>query len=61
MSEPRPLLRTRSWRKPGARRKALLVHGLESDSATMWRFGHHLAERGWEAVSVDLVGHGLSH
>lgn len=48
----------RSWGNHRAPRRALLVHGIESDSSTMWRFGQHLAACGWYVVAVDLPGHG---
>ncbi len=47
-----------SWGDPTADRHALLVHGLGSSGALMWRLGEALAESGWHAVAVDLRGHG---
>ncbi|MCT9820667.1 alpha/beta hydrolase [Microbacterium sp. W1N] len=47
-----------SWGVPHARRRALLIHGLGSSGALMWRFGTALADAGWCAVAVDLRGHG---
>lgn len=47
-----------SWGPPAAQRRALLVHGLGSDGALMWRFGTTLADLGWCAEAVDLRGHG---
>jgi len=47
-----------SWGEPTADRHALLVHGLGSSGALMWRLGEALAESGWHAVAVDLRGHG---
>ncbi|KAA9131716.1 alpha/beta fold hydrolase [Microbacterium caowuchunii] len=47
-----------SWGDPAAHRHALLIHGLGSSGALMWRFGTALAEAGWHAVAVDLRGHG---
>ncbi|RLK48900.1 alpha/beta fold hydrolase [Microbacterium telephonicum] len=47
-----------SWGSPHAPRRALLVHGLGSSGALMWRFGTALADAGWLAVAVDLRGHG---
>ncbi|MGN7965631.1 alpha/beta fold hydrolase [Microbacterium sp. 22179] len=47
-----------SWGDPTADRHALLVHGLGSSGALMWRLGEGLAESGWHAVAVDLRGHG---
>ncbi|WP_336641996.1 alpha/beta fold hydrolase [Microbacterium sp. USHLN272] len=54
-----PLMLPRlSWGDPTADRHALLVHGLGSSGALMWRLGEALAESGWHAVAVDLRGHG---
>ncbi|MFF1538673.1 alpha/beta fold hydrolase [Microbacterium sp. NPDC058269] len=47
-----------SWGSPSASRRALLVHGLGSSGALMWRLGDALAEAGWHATAVDLRGHG---
>lgn len=47
-----------TWGAPDAPRHALLVHGLGSSAALMWRFGVALAEDGWCATAVDLRGHG---
>ena len=49
-----------SWGDPAASRRALLVHGLGSNAALMWRFGVALAEASWHADAVDLRGHGLA-
>lgn len=46
------------WGEPSAARRALLVHGLGSSGALMWRLGDALAEAGWQATAVDLRGHG---
>lgn len=59
MPAPLALPRT-SWGTPGARRRALLVHGLGSTGALMWRFGARLADAGWHATAVDLRGHGAA-
>ena len=48
------------WGDPAADRHALLVHGLGSSAALMWRFGAALADDGWHAVAVDLRGHGTA-
>ncbi|MDZ8161297.1 alpha/beta fold hydrolase [Microbacterium aquimaris] len=48
------------WGPPDATRHALLVHGLGSNGALMWRFGVALAEAGWCATAVDLRGHGTA-
>ena len=45
-------LPTLIWGEPGAERRALVVHGLGSDSRTMWRIGEALAAR----VAVVLIG-----
>ncbi|MFJ6532164.1 alpha/beta fold hydrolase [Microbacterium sp. NPDC091662] len=56
---PAPLTLPRlSWGSPSAARRALLVHGLGSSGALMWRLGDALAEAGWHATAVDLRGHG---
>lgn len=47
-----------AWGAPDAPRRALLVHGLGSSGALMWRFGTALADAGWRAEAVDLRGHG---
>ena len=53
-------LPTLAWGSPDATRHALLVHGLGSNGALMWRYGTALAEDGWHAVAVDLRGHGTA-
>lgn len=56
---PAPLSLPRlSWGDPSSARRALLVHGLGSSGALMWRIGDALADAGWHAVAVDLRGHG---
>lgn len=56
---PAPLTLPRlSWGDPAASRHALLVHGLGSSGALMWRLGDALAHAGWHATAVDLRGHG---
>ncbi|TQJ31574.1 alpha/beta fold hydrolase [Microbacterium sp. SLBN-146] len=58
---PAPLTLPRlSWGDPAATRRALLVHGLGSNAALMWRFGTALADDGWYAQAVDLRGHGTA-
>jgi len=47
-----------AWGDPASARRALLVHGLGSSAALMWRLGDALADDGWYAVAVDLRGHG---
>lgn len=56
---PAPLTLPRlAWGDPSASRHALLVHGLGSSGALMWRLGDALASAGWHATAVDLRGHG---
>ena len=56
---PAPLTLPRiAWGAPAAARRALLVHGLGSSAALMWRLGDALAMAGWHATAVDLRGHG---
>ncbi|KRA23978.1 hypothetical protein ASD65_05745 [Microbacterium sp. Root61] len=49
-----------SWGGPSAPLRALLVHGLGSTGALMWRYGVALSEAGWRADAVDLRGHGTA-
>src|SRR3954452_21787967 len=49
-----------SWGSPDSPRRDLLVHGLGSSGALMWRFGVALADAGWRADAVDLRGHGTA-
>lgn len=49
-----------AWGDPASTRHALLVHGLGSNGALMWRYGTALADAGWHAVAVDLRGHGTA-
>ncbi len=49
-----------AWGDPESARHALLVHGLGSNGALMWRFGVALADAGWHATAVDLRGHGTA-
>ncbi|MFS0854596.1 alpha/beta fold hydrolase [Microbacterium sp. 179-I 3D4 NHS] len=56
---PAPLdLPRLGWGDPSSARRALLVHGLGSSAALMWRLGDALAAHGWHATAVDLRGHG---
>lgn len=56
---PAPLTLPRiCWGDPASDRRALLVHGLGSSAALMWRVGAALADEGWHATAVDLRGHG---
>ncbi|WP_431807386.1 alpha/beta fold hydrolase [Microbacterium paraoxydans] len=56
---PAPLSLPRlSWGDPAAARRVLLVHGLGSSGALMWRLGDAIAATGAVAVAVDLRGHG---
>lgn len=52
------VLPQQGWGDPSSPRRALLVHGLGSTGALMWRFGVELSGRGWFAEAVDLRGHG---
>lgn len=47
-----------AWGDQASARRALLVHGLGSSAALMWRLGDALANAGWHATAVDLRGHG---
>jgi len=38
----------------------VLVHGVAASTATWWRVGPALAERGYHVLAVDLPGHGAS-
>ncbi|WP_404433776.1 alpha/beta hydrolase [Microbacterium lacus] len=49
-----------SWGSVSSPRRALLVHGLGSNGALMWRFGTALADDGWRVDAVDLRGHGTA-
>jgi len=40
--------------------KALLIHGLSSNSSTWWRIRAALEADGWEVTAPDLRGHGIS-
>jgi pimeloyl-ACP methyl ester carboxylesterase len=51
-------LRWRSWGAAG--RRALLLHGTTSSSATWWKVGPALAEAGWRVKAPDLPAHGAS-
>ncbi len=56
---PAPLTLPRiSWGDPASDRRVLLVHGLGSSGALMWRIGAALADAGWHSTAVDLRGHG---
>ncbi|KQP70662.1 hypothetical protein ASF40_13035 [Microbacterium sp. Leaf288] len=49
-----------SWGSASADRRALLIHGLGSNGALMWRYGSALADAGWRTDAVDLRGHGTA-
>jgi pimeloyl-ACP methyl ester carboxylesterase len=51
-------LRWRSW--GAGDRRALLLHGTTSSSATWWKVGPALAEAGWRVKAPDLPAHGAS-
>lgn len=56
---PAPLTLPRlCWGDPASDRRVLLVHGLGSSGALMWRLGDALADDGWHATAIDLRGHG---
>ena len=58
---PTPVVLPRlSWGSAHADRRALLIHGLGSNGALMWRYGVALAGAGWRADAVDLRGHGTA-
>jgi pimeloyl-ACP methyl ester carboxylesterase len=58
---PAPVVLPRlTWGTPGSRRHALLVHGLGSTGALMWRYAVALADAGWRVDAVDLRGHGTA-
>lgn len=42
------------------RRQVLLLHGSTSSSATWWRVGPALADRGWSVTALDVPSHGSS-
>jgi pimeloyl-ACP methyl ester carboxylesterase len=58
MSTASRFLRWRSW--GGAERRALLLHGTTSSSATWWQVGPALADAGWRVKAPDLPCHGAS-
>ncbi|SDG29887.1 alpha/beta fold hydrolase [Microbacterium sp. 77mftsu3.1] len=49
-----------SWGNPRSDRRALLVHGVGSTGALMWRYAVALADAGWRVDAVDLRGHGTA-
>lgn len=59
MPAPVTLPRT-EWGPLGSSHRALLVHGLGSTGALMWRFATTLADAGWHVTAVDLRGHGTA-
>jgi pimeloyl-ACP methyl ester carboxylesterase len=46
------------WGDAAASARALLVHGLSSDSDSWWRVADALVADGWHVTAVDLRGHG---
>ena len=57
--DPGPgFLRWRSW--GAADRRAMLLHGSGSSSATWWRVAEGLAGAGWRVKAPDLPSHGAS-
>lgn len=58
---PTPVvLPRRTWGAADAPKRALLIHGLGSNGALMWRFGAALADAGYRVDAVDLRGHGTA-
>lgn len=53
------ILPTVTWGAPGGPR-ALLVHGLSSESGSWWRLADALVDDGWHVTAVDLRGHGTA-
>jgi pimeloyl-ACP methyl ester carboxylesterase len=53
-------LNTHLWNPNATGGQALLLHGLGSDGATMWRLASHLADRGYLVAAPDLRSHGRS-
>jgi pimeloyl-ACP methyl ester carboxylesterase len=51
-------LNTNEW--GDGERRALLLHGIGSNSAGWWRVGPDLAGLGYHVIGPDLRGHGLS-
>lgn len=49
-----------SWGDARSDRQALLVHGVGSSGALMWRYAVALADAGWRVDAVDLRGHGTA-
>ncbi|CAN5130724.1 alpha/beta hydrolase [soil metagenome] len=54
------VLPERTWGDAAASGRALLVHGLSSESDSWWRIAEALAEEGWHVTAVDLRGHGAA-
>jgi pimeloyl-ACP methyl ester carboxylesterase len=40
--------------------RALLIHGLSSNSTTWWRVAQAMKDDGWDVVTPDLRGHGTA-
>ncbi|MGX5682439.1 alpha/beta fold hydrolase [Schumannella luteola] len=53
------ILPTVTWGTPGGPR-ALLVHGLSSESGSWGRLAPVLSDDGWHVTAVDLRGHGTA-
>ncbi|MFC9688628.1 alpha/beta fold hydrolase [Kribbella sp. NPDC056951] len=51
-------LRTTTWGEGD--RVAVLLHGMMGSAHQFWRLGPALADRGYQAIAVDLPGHGNS-
>lgn len=52
------MLKPRRWGQ--GPRRAVLLHGSTSSSATWWQVAVRLAEEGWSVTALDLPGHGDS-
>ncbi len=52
------MLNVREW--GSGPKKAVLIHGIMSDSGCWWQVGPDLADRGYHVLAVDLPGHGHS-
>lgn len=45
---------------PGDGPTAVLLHGITSSAATLWRIGAEMAEHGYHVIAIDMPGHGAS-
>ena len=53
-----PPLATVTW--GAGSRRALLIHGIQSNAAGWWQLAPDLVDAGYEVTAVDLPGHGAS-